>query len=251
MTNWPKLKRPPVVVAICQLLFEETSVSLEDFLRFDTQLRKYFPNRNDNISANINIKRSKGTPFPLGKAPIDGYSEAKVTGYMYFSKNQKEKLDISVKGITYTTEADYLGWESFKANVIKYFDIFKETLIKTAITRTSIRFINQFGIKEFNDPSEYFNTVITTRDDGRLPYPLLQYGFRMTLDVKEGVYSIVNQSVERKLSRFVYMFDIDVLNKNNLLYTSEAIGDVLEDLRNIKNQIFFSNITDKTKELCN
>lgn len=252
MSKWPNLNNPPVVVAICQIKFDEGSISLDDFLRSDSTVRRYLPNRNDNISANINIKGPRNTPFPLGKAPIDGYSEAKVTGYVYFSKDQKEKLDISSTGITYTSEAAYTGWENFKATVLKYLDIFSSALAKTAITRTSIRFINQFQIKDFNDPAEYFNTVITTTDEnGGLPYPLLRYGFRMTVDVKEGVYSIINQNVDRKTDNYVYIFDIDVLDRNNLLYTQETIGNVLEELRDIKNNIFFKNITEKTIALCN
>lgn len=239
-------------MAICQIKFEEGSVSMEDFLRFDTNVRRFLPYRNDNISANINIKGPRNTPFPLGKAPIDGYSEAKVAGYVYFSKDQKEKLDISSSGITYTSEADYAGWEDFKSTVLKYLEIFSTVLKKTAINRTSIRFINQFNIRDFNNPSEYFNTVITTtKGDAGLPYPLLRYGFRMTVDVKEGVYSIINQNVEKKADNFIYIFDIDVLDRNNMLYTPEAVDNVLENLREIKNNIFFNNITDKTIELCN
>lgn len=175
-----------------------------------------------------------------------------MASYLYFSKDQKEKLEISTDGITYTSEATYVGWDNFKATVLKYIEIFKPILKKVAIKRTSIRFINQFEIKEFNDPAEYFNTVISSTDgEKHLPYPLLKYGFRMTVDVNEGVYSIINQNVDKKTDNYTYIFDIDVLNINNLLYTSESIGKVLEDLRNVKNTIFFNNITDKTISLCN
>lgn len=248
--QWPKLENPPVVVAICQIKFDEGSVTIEDFLPFDTNLRRLLPNRNDKIATSISIKNN--TPIPLGKVPINGYSDAKVAGYLYFSKDQKEKFEISTDGITYTSEVEYSGWDNFKATVIKYLELFKPILEKITIKRTSIRFVNQFEIEEFDDPAEYFNTVISSIDNKEhLPYPLLKYGFRMTVDVKEGVYSIINQNVDKRTDNFIYIFDIDVLNRSNLLYTSEAIGDVLEDLRAIKNNIFFSNITDKTIALCN
>ena len=251
VTNqWPKLENPPVVVAICQIKFDESNVILQDFLRFDAYLRRFLPERNNNIAASISLKNN--TPIPLGKAPVNGVSDAKVASYLYFSKVQKEKLDISTDGITYTSEAAYVGWDNFKATVLKYIELFKPILETIAIKRTSIRFVNQFEMVEFDDPAEYFNTVISSTDDDKhLPYPLLKYGFRMTVDVKEGVYSIINQNVDKITDKYIYIFDIDVLNRNNLLYTSESLGDVLEDLRNIKNNIFFNNITEKTRALCN
>lgn len=248
--QWPKLEKAPVVVAICQIKFDDCNIAINDFLRFDANVRKYLPERNDNIAASISLKNN--TPIPLGRAPINGISDAKVAGFWYFSKDQKEKLEISNEGITYTSEAVYDGWDNFKTTVLKYFEIFKPILETVVIKRTSIRFVNQFEITEFNDPAQYFNTVISsTNDKKHLPYPLLKYGFRMTVDVKEGVYSIINQNVDKKTDKYTYIFDIDVLNRNNLLYTSETLGEVLEDLRNVKNTIFFNNITDKTISLCN
>lgn len=248
--QWPKLRRAPVVVAICQIKFDGSNIAINDFLQYDVNVRRYLPERNNNIAASISFKNN--TPIPLGIAPINAISDAKVASYLYFSKDQKEKLEISTDGITYTSEATYVGWDNFKATVLKYIEIFKPILKKVAIKRTSIRFINQFEIKEFNDPAEYFNTVISSTDgEKHLPYPLLKYGFRMTVDVNEGVYSIINQNVDKKTDNYTYIFDIDVLNINNLLYTSESIGKILEDLRNVKNTIFFNNITDKTISLCN
>ena len=79
----------------------------------------------------------------------------------------------------------------------------------------------------------------------------MKYGFRLTYDIEEGVYSIVNQNAEHLPDKFVYIFDIDVLNRNNLLFELNTIDDTLESLRDIKNRIFFGNVTDKTLETCN
>ena len=251
LTNqWPKLEKAPVVVAICQIKFDENSINVNDFLRFDDRMRRYLPNRNDNIAASISIRNN--TPIPLGKAAINGVSEAKISGYQYFSNNQKEKLEISTEGITYTNEAIYTGWDNFKTKFLKYLEPFSSILERITIKRISIRFINQFEIEEFNNPAEYFNTVISStgkRTD--FQYLLLKYGFRMTVDAGDGIYSIINQNADKKTDKFIYIFDIDVLNGNNLLYTPDAVDKALDQLREIKNNIFFNNITDKIIELCN
>ena len=121
---------------------------------------------------------------------------------------------------------------------------------QVTVRRTSIRFINQFKFDEFGDPTVYFNTQIFSTE-GAMPYPIMRYGFRLTYDIEEGVYSIVNQNVEHLPEKFVYIFDIDVLNRNNLLYDVDSLAETMEALRSIKNTIFFKNVTEKTLETCN
>ena len=47
------------------------------------------------------------------------------------------------------------------------------------------------------------------------------------------------------------MFDIDVLNNQKLLFSIDSIDNNLDSLREIKNNIFFNTLTDKTLSLCN
>ena len=84
-----------------------------------------------------------------------------------------------------------------------------------------------------------------------MPFPLTRCGFNLSYDVDDGVYSIVNQSAEHLPDKYVYIFDIDVLNKNNIIFDLNALDEILESLRIVKNRIFFGNITEKTLEQCN
>ncbi|MBR5018099.1 MAG: hypothetical protein IKX53_00500, partial [Bacteroidales bacterium] len=83
-----------------------------------------------------------------------------------------------------------------------------------------------------------------------LPFPVTKYGFQVTLNVSDNAYSIVNQSLDKLNEKYIYIFDIDVLDKRNLLFETSEIGNVMEGLRMIKNQIFFGNVTEKTLDLC-
>jgi len=81
----------------------------------------------------------------------------------------------------------------------------------------------------------------------------VNYGFRLIMDIpKTDSYSIVNHNVENVRSNsYMYTFDIDVLDKQHLVYNEETISETMEALRKIKNEIFFSSVTLKTLELCN
>lgn len=248
-TKWKDLSNPPVVTAIFQLKYDSGSIKLDEFLKFDTVLKREFPNRSENIESSLSLLPS--TRIPLGKAQVSGVTDTRRTGYVYFTTDQKEKLTLSETEITYTKESPYTGWDSFKGFVLKVLQTLSSVLEGVTIQRTSIRFINQFNLLEFDDPTEYFNTQITSSvADSSMPYPLLKYGFRMTFDVAEGIYSIVNQNADHLTDRFIYIFDIDVLDRNNILFDVNSIGEILENLREIKNKIFFGNLTNKTLELC-
>lgn len=248
--KWPNLAKPPVVTAIFQLKFDRGAVKVEDFLKCDSSLKRIFPKRNENIESSLSI--SPSTRIPLGKAQVSGVTDTRRVGYVYFTTDQKEKLALSESDITYTTEKSYEGWDSFKEFVLRVLGFLQPVMENVTIRRTSIRFINQFNFEKFDDPTVYFNTLITSsKNEGNLLYPLMKYGFKLTYDIEENVYSIVNQNVEHLPDKFAYIFDIDVLNRNNLMFEINLVSDILEQLRNIKNEIFFGNVTDKTLELCN
>lgn len=247
-STWPKLNNPPVTVALFQIKYAIGTSKLDDFLKLDHELKTFFPKRVNNIAANINILSSN---IPIGTSKVTGTSDAKIASYTYFTEDQKQKLEISEDSITFVDESEYQGWNKFIETVKNCFNIICPVLDGHIINRTSIRFINNFEFADFDNPENYVKTMIASLEENVLHYPVLKYGFKLTLDINENTYSIVNQSLDRPADKFLYTFDIDVLNKNNIVFDTERILQTMEGLREIKNDIFFSNLTQKTLDLCN
>lgn len=250
MKTWENLNNPPVVVALLQLKYNSISIKLNDFLKYDNLLKNIFPIRRDNIQVGIDLG---GSSIQLGISNISGASDAKIGSYVYFSVDQKVKLEISEGTLTYINERPYQGWNNFKESTIKTLLILSDILNNIEITRTSIRFINRFTFDNFDNPQDYFKTLISSSENNQLPFPLRQYGFRLLMDIPDtDIYSIVNQNVENvRTNTYIYTFDIDVLDKQHLLFDKETLAVNMENLRDIKNEIFFSNVTQKTIDLCN
>lgn len=249
MAQWQTLNNPPVVVAMFQLKFNMDNVQLEDFSKFEKILRRDLNERRENFQASISIPNT--TSIPLGKSQILGETNARRIGYEYFSKEQKRKLSISEGTITYIDETSYKGWDVFKSEIVKYLKLLSPVLEKTTVQRTSIRFINQFKFDQFDDPEEYFNTLVTAKsEEGIFSHPVMKYGFQMSLEMGESVISHVKQQAEKLSDNVIYTFDIDVLDYHNLIFNVDSIDTTLEGLRNHKNDIFFNNLTSKALDLC-
>jgi uncharacterized protein (TIGR04255 family) len=194
------------------------------------------------------------TSVPIGMSKFTGTTDAQIGGYVYFSEDQKSRLEISTDTITFIDEHKYSGWEHFKEMTRSYLSIISNVLIDNCeVTRNSIRFINRFVLDDFDNPQDNFKTLISSAENNQLPYPLRQYGFRLLMDIPDtDIYSIVNQNIENiPANKYIYTFDIDVLDMQRLVFNVNTIIENMEYLRIIKNDIFFNNLTQKTLDLCN
>lgn len=248
--NWPNLVNPPIAIALFQLKFSPQRIALNDFLRFDMQLKHIFPNRRENIHIGIDLG---GSNIALGISKVTGKTDAKIASYIYFTNDQKFKLELSEGTLTLIDERPYAGWENFKQSTLNTITILSELLNNIEINRTSIRFINRFVFNEFETPQKYFNTLISSNDGHNLTYPIRQYGFRFIQEVPHtDIHSIVNHNVENtNPNNFLYTLDIDVLDHQNIVFEKDTLSIILEKLREVKNEIFFNSITAETINLCN
>lgn len=246
--KYPLLANPPIAVAICQIKFPIGSIPLDGFMNYDAQIKRKYPIRVDNINAEIGVPNE----IKLGEYPFTGTSRARINAHDYRTKEQDLKFHISEDSIIITDEQQYSSWDNFKEKINFILNIYSEILEGKNIERVSIRFINRFVFSTFNDPSEYFNILISTSDGHDFDYDVMKYGFRLTMAIPNSdIVSIVNHNLEPSPSqKYIYTLDIDVLDHAQLVYNKDTIETQLDNLNSILTGIFFNNVTDKTTELC-
>jgi uncharacterized protein (TIGR04255 family) len=239
--DWVQLKKTPIVMVIFQMVFRKDDFKISDYLRYENEIKKTLPKGGPIRNFNVNLQTEAG----LSAIKSD------IGGYWYFSENQKNKLELSNGQITYTLEHEYKGWDSFKEDILHYLNIVSPALDNGMVNRLSIRFINRFGFDGTLNPTDYFKTTVSSTEATVFPYPITNYMFRIVANGPEtGIYSIVNQSIDESLGKHNYIFDIDVLYNINLIFDVDSILANLGKLRDVKNEIFFNNITEKTIDLC-
>jgi len=242
--TWENIERPPIVLAVMEVRFQPKSKFDVSFLKSnDSKLLEHYPKRSDNFSGNINLP-----------APNPGISTAQISsqqvGYTYINQDKTQKIAVTNEHIVFAMEGKYTGWEDFKREGLFVLSNFKHILDISTIHRTSVRIINKLSLPSSNPPEDYFNTLITARKD-TIEDTIDSYFIKYTQRIPE--YSIrtnVIQSLEDiEDDNFNFIFDIDVLSHEVIDYNVETIEAILIKIREIKNSIFFKNLTDKTKQL--
>lgn len=103
-------------MAIMQLKFDQDAISLDDFAKYDTALKRLYPNRRDNIQVGLDFG---DVNIPLGKSTITSQSDAKLRARVYFSNDQKIKFELSEGTVSFTDERKYTSWDNFQEQAIR------------------------------------------------------------------------------------------------------------------------------------
>ncbi|MEI6143667.1 MAG: TIGR04255 family protein [Mariniphaga sp.] len=247
-SDWPLLKSPPVIMAVFQLKFTQPEgEALSKLIVNDKIIKTIFPNRQDNYHSSLNVH---GTPVP-GISNFKGKAETKINSYTYFTNDKLRKFQIEKDSVVVINECPYLGWRSFKQNVADCLNLISEQLNGFSMNRISIRFINKFMLETFGDPLEYFTKMISTETESF--YTLTKYSFKLNISVPDtDTRAIINHSLEcNNESTYDYYLDIDVLNDSNTIFDMSHIDEKIEQIRIVKNKIFFDTVKQKTLDLCN
>lgn len=246
MSNkWPTLQKTPIILAIAEMTFDmPEGIDISIVKKNDSDIRKYFKIRKDNLTGNINM------PAPIiGEGTVRFSS--KYEGFTYQTEDGSELVDISLGRINYKLNSCYQTWADFKGKVLAAFSLFDFYLKDATVKRISIRFINNIKFKiAIENPTAYFNVFLSSTEDA-IKYPVSSCSFRYSMVYDPKIRVHVAHSLEEKQAQedvTNYILDIDVLSFVDE-FTYSCLDKQLEQLHDIGNETFFNAITSKTMDL--
>jgi uncharacterized protein (TIGR04255 family) len=172
-------------------------------------------------------------------------------GYYFASPDEKRIVQYRLDGFSFNRLRPYSRWEDLRDEARRAWDIYVAHTNPLAVNRLAVRYINSIEIpsKSF-DYDDYF-TAIPKIPEG-LPQVLQHFFTRTMIPFSEqGATAVVIQTPSGKQDpvNTAIIFDIDVFVEKSLPPEDKMIWEIFEELRHIKNEIFFKSIKDKTKEL--
>jgi uncharacterized protein (TIGR04255 family) len=231
--SFKDISKPPVLEAIIDFALEP--ISLEELEAQDIgKFTKIFP-----IKEPINSFEGS---FGNGQAHI----QQNFLGYMLKSHVRKDVIQIRTNGFSYSVLEPYPSWDQFSKEALKFFEIYL-TIRQSSIIRLGLRYIN--NIKQPTSISHYSEMF----SDG-LPANASHFGelrhiaFRYVVEAKGFGGTATVQLFQRgdAIGASEYLLDIDVILPISIgVWSAATVNDVLGNLRNTKNDIFFGTLSEK------
>lgn len=246
MTTLP-FPNPPITEAIFDIrvsLPKDTTIEL--LATFQDEIKDSFPTRKDRRKLQGGFQFHPNNP-PKVLTPSDT-----VDGYLFHSKDGKKIVQARLDGFSFNMLKPYSNWESFSEEANTLWQHFINIANPINVTRLALRYINRIELPlPFNDFKEY---VVTIPEVGpNIPVAVSDFFCKLvTTNVDKNITAIITENIDTKkqtLEKLPLIFDIDAFKQVNLKPTGSDVNDIMEELRNFKNDIFLNSLTDKTKEL--
>ncbi|WP_017259751.1 TIGR04255 family protein [Pedobacter arcticus] len=239
--KFPILTNPPIKVAIFEIRFKnESQVFPPSLEEFNNYFKSLFPIVQNNINKNIEIN-----DLPNGETSFN-ITGQEINQIRYFSSDKTKVLSLSKDGFILNINNSYESWEDHISLFRSLWGQYSASVLKNdySLLRASTRFINHFEILNLENPADYFKTTIYA-DENVIPAPVNSFLFKYNTVLNgEDIQIHVVQGFEPPIdNKTIYMFDIDVISIKN--FSETELWSKFDRLRELKNQTFFNNLTDK------
>ena len=236
------LAHPPIKEAVLEVLLDYPETVTMKFLNeYGRLIASRFPNKENIVTFDANLVENNDK------------ITRNIIGHVFFSGDKKTTIQTRVNGFAFAqTGESYTSWDVFKPLAFKELQAFIEFTAPVGIKRFSLRFINEIKIPPTDDLKEY---LVFLPNVDTLNLPIRNFVCRMELDKADiGALAIVSQLFSPPFEPTVNVYlDIDVvINESELREVDlKYLSDRFDSLREFKNDIFFSTLTEKTVNLYN
>lgn len=241
MSSYPHLTKAPIKEALIDIQVKmPNEIDFDKTKEFGNLIHDEYPTKTKRFRTTFGIKPSGG---------LVGPPERQLIGWKFTSVDGMQIVQARLDGFTFSRLKKYEDWSRLKEESSRLWSIYLDFFHPTSIDRIGCRYINEIRLKHPIDLQEYLS-----RSPGSpvgSPDIFASFISRVVIPYHEyNTTAIITQAFEKVLADGTapIIIDIDVFMQE----VNEAqieIWEVLDNFRNIKNQIFFGSITPKTVEM--
>lgn len=188
-----------------------------------------------------------------GKPPSQMVEDLGWKGLRFRSRDEKHIAQFNRDGFVFSRMEPYVDWSQFTNEGLKLWEAFCGLAQPIEIHRIGLRFINRIVLP----PGELrFEDYIlpSPTPPGGLDLPFIGYMHQDTLAVPGYPYAInVIQTIQPPpagtTQGVALILDIDVFTTQGFELEESKLSRRLEEMRWLKDKVFFGNVTEKAKEM--
>jgi uncharacterized protein (TIGR04255 family) len=167
-------------------------------------------------------------------------------GHFFQSEDGRDIAQFRVDGFTYNRLAPYTDGESVITEALRLWELHAEVTRPFMVSRVALRYINTLELPAQADIHALLTHVPATPDGS--PGGVQSFLARVeTLDADSGRRVITTQALAPGMppDRVNVVIDIDAFQMGDLGVSPAALRSTLDELRELKNAVFFGSITEE------
>ncbi len=233
------LPKAPIIQAVLEIQVESVvGKSMKDLQNIHVEVKHEYPKQRKRIQGIFTLKEKEAENVS---------AETKQEGFSFTSENNLKTLIVTLDQFNYMQNTPYNTWEEFISEAKELWHQYRRNINPVKIRRISVRYINQINIKlPLLNIEDYFLTFPTISE--KLPQTVEHFYMRYTFQYKEKKMRahIVQTVGNSENNEIPFLFDIDVLTTEPMEENEELLWKKFNEIRDIKNEIFFSSLTEQT-----
>lgn len=239
MTDYPILSKPPIREALIDFQFNIGETFDEN--KFNPVIKaaqKTFPKEFKKYQLEGKVEVQKGKVN-------NTTAENKLMGVILKNDSEDSVIQYRANGYTFNNIKKYSNWNIFKTNAIKYWELLDNAIDDIVPNRISLRYVNSLPLAPGVNLDDYIN--------GCPILPLKEASFigmfsKLSFEF-EDVFGNYILAIENPMNKTINLIvDIEFYINNTSKLSLAELEKILDNLRNYKNKVFFSVITEKKLE---
>ncbi len=238
MANTRFLKNPPIKEAYLSVSFKNT-VEVERLKAFceNDFIKENFPEIRSIMAMGIRLEAQKKPS-----------SQSSQHGFVLISKDKKTTINIRIGQLSLHNTNEYLGWEVLFQNFKNIWTAFCKTIGPMDLVQISTRYINELDLNlDKQGFSSYLHFIPYMPDN--LTTTVHNFFMQVTLPSKKDdkIVGVLTETVgaSEKQGHMKLILDTNVFIEENFVCNSDEMWEAFKNIRNFKNELFFSCVTDK------
>ena len=183
-----------------------------------------------------------------GGRPVEPTQLQAVVGWMYQAPTAIAQF--RVDGFTFSKLRPYTTWDEVFGEALRLWKIYVEIAEPLETSRVAVRYVNRLRFQAPADLGKYLEAPPVL--PAPIPQRIREFLIRAVVDDPErDLSAILIEALESSLDpdTVQILLDIDAFKQAALAPGDPSIRETFEQLRALKNQIFFASITERTVEM--
>ncbi|HEX5322668.1 MAG TPA: TIGR04255 family protein [Capsulimonadaceae bacterium] len=243
MADYPVLRNAPIVEAVLNIgLPPNAGVTLSQLEQIGSRIKSRFPVRQERRNVGLHVSAGPHGILSLNQ------EAGKAVGFVYSNPESAKAVQIRLDGFSFSKLKPYSQWDEFYPEAMELWNLYLEETRTPFVSLFSLRYINQLDLPlPCDDFSEYLQTYPEIAKG--IPQMLASFALQFVVPSEDqNVTARVqfrSDALPADAQRIPMFFDIDAFKSQQFPSSSSEINSIFEVLRNYKNRIFFSSLTER------